>query len=123
MTIAKNYLGEDELVALNRIVSMYLDYAELQAQKRTPMHMSDWTKKLDGFLQFNEQNILTNAGKVSRELAQEHAEDEFETYEENRRQIEATEPTSDFDKLVEGKLKELDSSVKTEKKLSKPRKK
>jgi hypothetical protein len=123
VTIAKNYLGEDELVALNRIVSMYLDYAELQAQKRTPMHMSDWTKKLDGFLQFNEQNILTNAGKVSRELAQEHAEDEFETYEENRRQIEATEPTSDFDKLVEGKLKELDSSVKTEKKLSKPRKK
>ena len=123
VTIAKNYLGEDELVALNRIVSMYLDYAELQAQKRTPMHMSDWTKKLDGFLQFNEQNILTNAGKVSRELAQEHAEDEFEKYEENRRQIEATEPTSDFDKLVEGKLKELDSSVKTEKKLSKPRKK
>jgi len=109
VVIAKNYLVEEELSALNRIVSMYLDYAEVQAQKRTPMHMSDWTQKLDGFLQFNEQNILTNAGKISRELAQQHAEDEFEKYEENRRRIEAAEPTSDFDKLVIEKVKELES--------------
>jgi len=113
VSIAKNYLSEEELSALNRIVSMYLDYAELQAQKRTPMHMADWTKKLDGFLEFNEQNILTNAGKVSRELAQEHAENEFKKREAKQRSIEATEPTSDFDKVVVEKVKELHSVKKS----------
>jgi hypothetical protein len=92
---------EEELSALNRIVSMYLDYAELQAQNRKPMHMADWVKKLDGFLEFNEQNILTHAGKVSHKLAQDHAEREFQKYETERRRIEATEPVSDFDKVVD----------------------
>ena len=63
--IAKNYLQKDELDYLNRIVSMYLDYAEMQAIKRQPMYMKDWVKKLDAFLKFNEVEILTNAGKVS----------------------------------------------------------
>ena len=59
--VAKNYLTADELAALNRIVTIYLDYAELQAERRHPMHMVDWIQKLDAFLQFNEQNILTHA--------------------------------------------------------------
>lgn len=100
VSIAKNYLSEEELTALNRVVTMYLDYAEDQAAKRNPMHMADWVKKLDGFLQFNEKNILTNAGKISHQMALDHAKKEFEKYEESRRKIEATAPVSDFDKMV-----------------------
>ncbi len=80
VSIAKNYLKEDELNGLNRIVSMYLDYAELQATNHTLMQMRDWIKKLDAFLQFNEKDILTNAGKVTTEIAKTFAENEFEKY-------------------------------------------
>ena len=101
VTIAKNYLTRRELDELNRVVSMYLDFAEDQARRKKPMHMADWVTKLDAFLQFNERNILTHAGKISHELAQEHALREFGKYEAERRQIEATTPTSDFDKIVD----------------------
>jgi hypothetical protein len=101
VTVAKNYLSADELHELNRIVTMYLDYAEDQARRRHPMTMADWIAKLDGFLGFNERNILTNAGKISHELALGHAERELERFEAERRRIEATEPTSDFDRAVE----------------------
>ena len=126
VAVAKNYLTEKELSALNRIVSMYLDYAELQAERRNPMHMADWVKKLDEFLKFNEQNVLTHAGKVSASLAQEHAEREFEKYETDRRQIEATQPVSDFDQIVES-TKQLEkqapkSQVKPKPPGGKPRK-
>ncbi len=100
VVVAKNYLTEPELVELNRIVTMYLDYAEDQARKRAPMTMADWVKKLDSFLQFNDRNILSHAGQVTRELATSYAEAEFEKYEDARRQIEAHEPTSDFDRVV-----------------------
>lgn len=100
VTIAKNYLKETELTVLNRTVAMYLDYAEDQAMTRKPMHMADWVKKLDGFLQFNEKNILTHAGKISHQLAVEHAESAFEKFEVERRQIEVNNPISDFDKLA-----------------------
>ena len=100
VSVAKNYLTEEELTALNRIVTMYLDYAEDQAQRRRPMHMADWVQKLDDFLQFNERNILTHAGNVSHQLAQESAESEFEKYETERRRLEAAQPTSDFDRAV-----------------------
>lgn len=99
--VAKNYLNKDELDALNRIVTMYLDYAEDQARNKRPMHMADWVKKLDGFLQFNDRNILTHAGKVSADMAKDHAEREFAKHEAQERLREATEPTSDFDKAVE----------------------
>jgi len=99
--VAKNYLDAKELDALNRIVTMYLDYAEEQAKNKRPMHMADWIKKLDGFLQFNERNILTHAGKVSADMARDHAEREFAKHEQALRLREATEPTSDFDKAVE----------------------
>lgn len=101
VTIAKNYLRQEEIRELNRIVSMYLDYAEDQAQRHRPMHMADWVKKLDAFLRFNERSILTHAGTVSHELAQEHALGQFEKYEQRRLADETGRPTSDFDKLVE----------------------
>ncbi|MCL5773312.1 MAG: virulence RhuM family protein [Firmicutes bacterium] len=101
VSIAKNYLNETELKQLNRIVTMYLDYAEMQAENQRTMTMKEWVAKLDAFLRFNERDVLTNPGKVSAEVAKELAEKEFEKYEENLRQIEATQPISDFDKLVE----------------------
>jgi hypothetical protein len=120
VTIAKNYLSAEELSALNRIVSMYLDYAETQAERKQPMHMADWVKKLDDFLKFNERNILTHAGKVSQALAQEHAEREFVKFDAERRQLEATEPTSDFDRMLES-TKQLKQEKTSGKKLSPPR--
>jgi hypothetical protein len=98
---AKNYLSEKEIAALNRIVAMYLDYAEDQAARQVPMHMADWVKKLDAFLSFNERNILRNAGKVSAAMAEEHAGREFAKFDKARLEREATQPTSDFDKIVE----------------------
>jgi hypothetical protein len=100
VTVAKNYLNEDEIKELNRIVTMYLDYAEDQARRRRPMHMSDWTVKLDAFLQFNERNILTHAGTISHQLACERAEAEFEKYQAEQRRLEIEEPVSDFNKIL-----------------------
>jgi hypothetical protein len=80
ITIAKNYLNEKEMDGLNRIVSMYLDYAESQAGKGALMYMKDWAGKLDSFLQFNEEAILRHQGKVSHEVALALAETEFEKY-------------------------------------------
>lgn len=74
VAIAKNYLVEKEIKDLERIVTMFLDYAENQASRQIPMRMEDWVKKLDAFLQFNEYEILTNAGKVSHEVARKLAE-------------------------------------------------
>jgi len=102
VTIAKNYLTEAQIAELNRVVSMYLDYAEDQARRNRPMHMADWAARLDAFLQFNERNVLTHAGAVTHELAEQHALDEFAKYDEQRRRLEAAQPTSDFDRLVEG---------------------
>jgi hypothetical protein len=80
VTVAKNYLEEDELKALERIVSMYLDYAENQASRQIPMSMADWVEKLNAFLKFNEYDVLNNAGKVSHEVAKELAEQQYESF-------------------------------------------
>ena len=96
VAVAKNYLDKEELDNLNRIVTMYLDYAELQARNGKLMYMHDWIKKLDAFLQFNEQDILTNSGKVKAEVAKIFAESEFENYQQ--KQMNSFE--SDFDKLI-----------------------
>jgi hypothetical protein len=101
VTVAKNYLTQPEITELNRIVSMYLDYAEDQARRRRPMHMADWVERLDAFLQFNERDILTHAGSVSHELAVEHARRQFEAHDAERRRLEAAQPSSDFDRVVE----------------------
>ena len=96
VSTAKNYLDEKELNVLNRIVSLYLDYAELQANSRKIMHMNDWIRKLDSFLQFNEKEILDNPGKVSAEIAKSFAEAEFEKYGV----IQDRLYESDFDKEI-----------------------
>lgn len=78
--IAKNYLNEEELLALNNLVEQYLVFAEGQAMRRTPMYMKDWVEKLHGFLSLNDREILSNAGKISHEVAIEFAENEYEKY-------------------------------------------
>ncbi len=96
VSIAKNYLSNEELRFLERIVTLYLDYAELQAERKIPMSMEDWAKRLDGFLEFNGREILTGAGKISAEQAKLHAETEFEKY----RIIQDRVFVSDFDKFL-----------------------
>lgn len=97
VTVAKNYLSDNELKFLERLVSMYLDYAELQAERRIPMTMEDWSKRLDSFIEFNGSEVLMDAGKVSREQANLHAETQFEKY----RIIQDQVFESDFDRFVE----------------------
>ncbi|MFH1310523.1 MAG: virulence RhuM family protein [Candidatus Omnitrophota bacterium] len=99
--IAKNYLDEKELNLLNRIVTMYLDYAEMQAQKGVVMYMKDWVAKLNAFLKFNEEDILQDSGKVSHEVAVALAESEYEKY----RIIQDKNYISDFDREVKKLLK------------------
>ena len=96
ISIAKNYLNEKELNQLNRVVTMYLDYAELQAQNKKVMNMKDWVEKPDAFLKFNERNILQNVGKVAHEIAVALAEEEFEKFsiQQDKNYI------SDFDRAV-----------------------
>jgi hypothetical protein len=96
VSIAKNYLSEDEISNLNRVVNMYLDYAENQAARQIPMKMADWINKLDAFLQFNEYHILKDAGTVSHEVAKKLAEQEYEKY----RIVQDQLYESDFDKEV-----------------------
>ena len=81
--VAKNYLTEDELDTMNRIVSMYLDFAELQAKGRKPMYMNDWISKLDGFLKLSEREVLTHLGSVSKELAQAKAAEQYSEFINN----------------------------------------
>ena len=96
VSIAKNYLDEKELNLLNRIVTMYLDYAEMQAQKGIVMYMKDWVAKLDAFLRFNEEDVLQDSGKVSHEVAVTLAEKEYEKYQV----IQDRMLESDFDREV-----------------------
>ncbi len=96
VTVAKNYLIEAEIKELERIVSMYLDYAENQAARQIPMKMSDWIQKLDAFLAFNEYEVLTDAGQVSAAVAKRLAEEEYSTY----RVRQDREFVSDFEKEV-----------------------
>jgi hypothetical protein len=96
VSIAKNYLNEQEMNYLERIVSLYLDFAELQAERHIPMTMNDWAKRLDGFLEFNGNEILMGAGKISHEQAKLHAETEYEKY----RIIQDRLFESDFDRFA-----------------------
>lgn len=102
VSIAKNYLTEEEINFLERLVSMYLDYAEMQAKRNIPMTMEDWGKRLDSFLEFNEREIIMDAGKVSHEEAKLHAETQFEKY----RIVQDRLFESDFDKQIKKLLKD-----------------
>ena len=94
--IAKNYLGSEELDHLNRIVTQYLEFAELQAMQRKPMHMKDWIEKLHGFLTLNDREILAHHGKISNEEAAAFAMEEFEKFQ---KQLKASE-TDELDKAL-----------------------
>ncbi|WP_414986984.1 RhuM family protein [Acidovorax sp.] len=96
MSTAKNYLDEFELDQMQRIVSAYLDMAEMQARRRIPMTMEDWEKRLSGFLTLWDRDVLRDAGRVSAEIAKTHAETEFEKY----RIVQDRLFQSDFDRLL-----------------------
>jgi len=102
VSVAKNYLNAEELDYLQRIVSIYLDFAELQTIRKIPMSMQDWAKRLDGFLEFNGNEILVGAGKISHEQAKLHAETEFEKF----RIVQDQLFESDFDRM----LRQLDDN-------------
>lgn len=97
VTVAKNYMSHEEISTLNLIVNMYLDYAELQAKGRRPMHMADWENKLGEFLRFNGREVLENFGTVKREVAEKLALKQYEQYDAHRRALEAAD---DVDELT-----------------------
>ncbi len=101
VSVAKNYLSQDELESLGRIVNAYLDLAEGRAQRKIPMTMEDWAKRLDLFLEFDEREILQDTGKVTAKIAKDFAESEFEKY----RIVQDRLFKSDFDKLLEEQKK------------------
>ena len=110
--VAKNYLNSDELDTLNRIVSFYLDFAELQAKQRKPMFMNDWVRKLDDFLKLSEREILTHAGRISHEAAVVRASQEFDKYN----QIHGDQPSlaeRDFNEAIE-KAKQIERKIPKE---------
>jgi hypothetical protein len=110
VVIAKNYLNEEELLALNNLVEQYLVFAEGQALRRIAMHMTDWTAKMDGFLSLNDRDILRDAGKISHQIAKELAEKEYDRFYQDRLQLEDDQADEeDFEQLarqIEDKGKE-----------------
>lgn len=109
--IAKNYLNEEEIAELNRIVTMYLDFAEDQAKRRKTMYMKDWEERLDAFLEFNERDVLEHAGSLSAKVAKQLAEEKYEVFNKNRKQLEAKK--ADEESLEE--LKQIEQTVKKRK--------
>lgn len=109
--IAKNYLDEEELNMLNRIVTMYLDFAELQAMSRTPMYMKDWGSRLDDFLRFSGRELLQGAGSISHDLALKKAHSEYTLYKENEK-ASLSKAETDFNNAAEDELKAIESIAK-----------
>jgi len=107
VSVAKNYLNEDEIDLLNRIVSMYLDFAEMQAKRRRPMYMTDWINKLDDFLRLGEHEILTHAGTVSHEEAMKKANTEYDRYKE-RTKDELSQVERHFLEAIDNTAKQIE---------------
>lgn len=106
VAVAKNYLAEDELAALNNLVEQFLIFAQGQAMRRIPMHMADWINKLDSFLNINDRDVLTHAGKISHEMAKQHAELEYEKF--NRQRIAQSDATlNDLEQVIKQVQQEL----------------
>ena len=104
VSVAKNYLSGEELESLGRIVNAYLDLAEERAKRNIPMTMEDWAKRLDTFLEFDDREILQNAGKINAKIAKDHAESEFEKY----RVVQDRLFESDFDKELKKIERDID---------------
>lgn len=118
VAVAKNYLSAEELDTLNRLVTIYLDFAELQARDRKPMYMADWLRKLDQFLQISEREILTHAGTISAEAAKEKAEAEYDQF---RRLLDAQPSAAETHLRAAIEVtKRLETEVKSGKRRSKP---
>lgn len=107
VTVAKNYLREDEIAELNRIVVMWLDYAEDQARRRRQVFLSDWEKRLDAFLRFNERDVLGHAGTVSKAAADAHAQDEYARFAARRRELLEAEGERDNLSALEAAARRL----------------
>ncbi len=107
VTIAKNYLSQDEIESLDRIVVMYLDYAEDQAQRRRTLTMRDWEDKLDAFLQFNDREVLTHGGKLRADLVEKLAQERYDSFDAARR--EAAQLAADAEDIVE--LEQLEKAL------------
>lgn len=107
VTIAKNYLSTEEIDELNRIVVMWLDFAEDQARRRKQVFMKDWEQRLNEFLQFNQRNVLTNAGSISKAQADAFAEEQYERFAERRRAFKETQGEQDTIKVLEDAAKNL----------------
>jgi hypothetical protein len=112
VTVAKNYLAESEIEELNRIVVMFLDYAEDQARRRKQVFMSDWTIKLDEFLRFNDRSVLPDAGSVSREQADAKAKLEYEKFSQRRRTAVEAQAEQDMIRDLENIEKKLPKQKK-----------
>jgi len=112
ITTAKNYLKEDEVDGLNRIVAMWLDFAEDQAKMRKQVFLQDWEKKLDEFLKFNERQVLKNAGMVSKEQAEEYANKEYSLFEKRRREAKEKDGQIDEIKQLEWASKKIETKNK-----------
>lgn len=112
VTTAKNYLKEEEIDGLNLIVSMWLDYAESQARRRQQVFMKDWQDKLDGFLKFNEHEVLLNAGNISKKQADDYALREYEKFEVKRREYTERQAEGEYLKDLEQAAKQLPEKSK-----------
>ena len=108
VTIAKNYLNEDEIDMLNRIVVMWLDYAEDQAKRRKQVFMKDWEQRLDDFLKFNERKILPDAGSVTKQEADDFAKNEYDRFSERRREYKEAIGQEESIKQLEAAAKQLE---------------
>jgi len=112
VTVAKNYLREDEINELNRIVVMFLDFAEDQARRRKQIFLQNWQTRLDDFLRLNERAILPDAGKVSREEAEDRAEQEYERFAARRRAQLEDEAEADMLQQLEDEVKKMPAAKK-----------
>lgn len=121
VTIAKNYLSAEEIDELNRIVVMWLDFAEDQARRRKQVFMKDWEQRLDEFLQFNERNVLTNAGSISKAKADEFAHQQYDQFAERRRAFKEAQGEQDTIKTLEDAAKNLPKRIKGKHKDDKPK--
>jgi hypothetical protein len=108
ISIAKNYLAEDEIKLLDLLVEQYLAFAETMAQQQTPMYMKDWIQRLDAILQLNGRELLTHAGKISHEMALKKSVEEFEEYKINQKAIEKEQSLNE----IENDIKNLSKSLK-----------
>ncbi|MBO8125265.1 RhuM family protein, partial [Klebsiella pneumoniae] len=100
VTVAKNYLNQNEVDELNRVVNMWLDFAEDQARRRRQVFLRDWQEKLDHFLQFNDRDVLQGAGSISKKVADDKAQAEYECFAEQRRRLKEAEGKRDITELL-----------------------